>query len=98
MPKYVLGRVEFGGVGREKLQREASALSINKVSDHSTAVLRESIPYHQQRSIYVAKELAEEIYYLGTADCPFVKPEEKVPQGYPSRQRQGLAVHRVEQR
>jgi hypothetical protein len=66
----VLHRVQFRGVRRKILARQAPLLGGDQVPDQATAMGRQAIPDHEDGTREVAQEMGEELHDLRTADRP----------------------------
>src|SRR2546429_501170 len=86
----VLDRIEFRGIGRQILQRETSALSLDIRFDQPRAVRLQSIPHNQQLAADGRLQGLEELDDLRALDRAGEEAEVETPEAHPGNRRELL--------
>src|SRR3990172_3964347 len=92
VPPQIFHRIEFRGVGRQKLQNQPALLLIDEQVNLPAAMTWESIPDDQQLPGQMAQQMAEEIDHLRTSDRARIEPKIKVVPSPPGDGRQHFPV------
>ena len=71
----VLHRVEFRGVGRQVVQRQAAPLTGDELPDQAAAMSLGAIPDYQQSARQMTQQMFEELDYLRTLDGAGKEPK-----------------------
>lgn len=79
MPPDVLDGIELGGVRRESRKDEITGRTLDIGAHVATAMHRQSIPDHQQRSGNLAAEVTEKLHRLPAVDAPPIQTEVEFP-------------------
>src|SRR5579863_7145075 len=72
-------RIEFRGIDRQIVQRQAASLAGDKFSDQVAAMNLGTIPDYQQSARQMTQQMGKELHHLRGADGALVKPEMEVP-------------------
>src|SRR6202035_4158308 len=75
----VLYRIEFGGVARQPLDREPTALHAEKFADQPRPMCRKPVPDHHQLAGQMTQQVTEEVDDLRCANGRRIEPEVKTP-------------------
>ena len=71
----VFHRIEFRGIGRQVVQRQAAPLVGDKFRDQVAAMSLGAIPDYQQSARQMTQQMGKEVHHLRGADGALVKLE-----------------------
>ena len=71
----VFHRIEFWGIGRQVVQRQAAPLAGDKFRDQVAAMSLGAIPDYQQSPRQMTQQMGKEVHHLRGADGSLVEPE-----------------------
>lgn len=89
---HIFDRVEFGCVGRESLDLDASMGGGDEVLDEQAAVNGRAIPNHQQLSANVSLKVLEKFDGLKAFDAASMNLEVEPPQSQPADDRKAFPI------
>ena len=75
----VFNRIKFRCIAREKFNFKPSLCFFNKIPDHSTVMAAQSVPNHEKVARYMAHQMSQELYDLGTSNRSGKQSEVKSP-------------------